>query len=169
MSKQKIAEIKQRFNMLPHPEGGYYAEQYRSVNIVRSAANGAQRSALTHIYFLLTPGDISRWHKVLHDEIWHVYEGAPLRILSFNSDISANQCSNSINDEIIGNKPNALETDYFKVIQGGHFQAAQSTGEYTLVGCCVAPGFVFEDFSYVEDAATKKWIGEQGLDYKNFL
>ncbi|MFT6270490.1 MAG: putative cupin superfamily sugar epimerase [Alphaproteobacteria bacterium] len=105
----------------------------------------------------------------MHDEIWHVYEGDPLRILSFDDHLSNEAKSGTFCDETIGKIGREITTDYFKVIQGGQFQAAQSTGHYTLVGCCVAPGFVFEDFSYIEDEPTKKWVIQQGKDYATFL
>ncbi|MFT4653062.1 MAG: putative cupin superfamily sugar epimerase [Patiriisocius sp.] len=169
MTIKRIEQIKQAFNMQPHPEGGFYSEQYRSKDIIKSPKNAQDRDALSHIYFLLTISDISRWHKVIHDEIWHVYEGDPLRILSFD-DRSGNDTKNAIVfDETIGKIGSEITTHYYKVIQGGQFQAAQSTGQYTLLGCCVAPGFVFDDFSYIENEPTKKWVIEQGKDYAKFL
>lgn len=165
MTIKRIEQLKQTFKMIAHPEGGFYAEQYRASDRVLSPVNGLERSTLSHIYFLLSETDISRWHKVLHDEIWHVYEGAPLRILSFDAD----SIDKVIVDEIIGENCSEVSTDYFKVIPGGQFQAAQSTGCYTFLGCSVAPGFMFDDFSYVEDPPTQQWVIEQGKDYARFL
>jgi predicted cupin superfamily sugar epimerase len=165
MTIKRIEQLKRTFKMIAHPEGGFYAEQYRASEQVLSPINGLERSTLSHIYFLLSEMDISRWHKVLHDEIWHVYEGAPLRILSFD----AESRDKVIVDEIIGDTRPEVSTDYFKVIQGGQFQAAQSTGSYTFLGCSVAPGFIFDDFSYVEDTLTQQWVIEQGKDYARFL
>lgn len=165
MTLKRIAQLKQAFNMRPHPEGGFYAEQYRAKEQVLSPMNGLKRSAISHIYFLLSQTGISRWHKVLHDEIWHVYEGAPLRILSFEEEA----LHKGIADEVIGDIGPEVNTNYCKVIQGGQFQAAQSTGSYTFVGCSVAPGFIFDDFSYLTEPTTQKWVVEQGKDYAKFL
>ncbi|MFC4701379.1 cupin domain-containing protein [Glaciecola siphonariae] len=176
MSQQRIAQLKTAFNLQAHPEGGYYAEQYRADTTVNSPVDGMPRSSMSHIYFLLTKGDVSRWHKVLHDEIWNVYEGAPLRILSLRGQ--------TLTDEVIGNPapnpaPNSGEEldnnklepglEYFKIIEGGDYQAAESTGEYTFVGCTVAPGFEFTDFSYIEDDATKTIVEGKKRDYAKFL
>lgn len=163
-SFKRIEQLKQVFDLKPHPEGGFYSEQYRSSDVIVSPHNQKQRSTLTHIYFMLTENDFSRWHKVLHDEIWHVYEGDPLRILSF--DEAQNK---PIEDEVIGVMNPQNNTHHFKVIEGGQFQAAETTGLYTLVGCCVAPGFDFEDFSYIEGEVTKRWVKEQKNDYARFI
>ena len=72
----------------PHPEGGWYREIYRAEQSVASPATGDQRSAFTHIYFLLERGQVSRFHKVLHGEIWNFYAGAPLRLITFSADPS---------------------------------------------------------------------------------
>lgn len=70
----------------PHPEGGYFKEIYRSETTVLSPHAGEMRSALTDIYFLLISGQVSRFHRVLHDEIWHFYEGAPLMLVEIEAD-----------------------------------------------------------------------------------
>jgi predicted cupin superfamily sugar epimerase len=163
-SFKRIDQLKNAFDLRPHPEGGFYAEQYRSSDTIISPKNKYQRSTLTHIYFLLTENDISRWHKVIHDEIWHVYEGDPLRILSFDE-----LQETPIEDEVIGGMGRDISTHYYKVIKGGTFQAAQTTGLYTFMGCCVAPGFDFEDFSYIESEVTKTWVKEQGKDFGKFI
>jgi len=162
MSKQRIEALIKHFTLIQHPEGGYYSEQYRSKTNLVSPVNSLPRASLSHIYFLLTKDQFSRWHKVLHDEIWNVYEGSPLRILSFNG--------KNIVDEVIGaNNPGDSPRDFFKVIKGGDYQAAQSAGEYTFVGCSVAPGFEFSDFSYMEDVETKEYIESSARDYAKFL
>lgn len=129
-----------RYELSPHPEGGYYKEVYRSRQTVVSPEVDAERQAVTHIYFLLTKGQISRFHRVCHDEIWNFYEGSPLRLISFDGV--------TVQEQLLG--PDG--TDYVGIIEGGLFQAAESTGEYSLVGCSVAPGFDFTDFSFLADA-----------------
>jgi len=186
MSLQRIAQIKHALNMQPHPEGGYYCERYRAASEIQSPVHNKLRSTLTHIYFLLTEGDISRWHKVVHDEIWNVYEGDPLRILTLNDNgiediiigdtIVGNLTIGNINNDNISNdginidkNERSVNRDYYKLILGGDFQAAETTGLYTLLGCTVAPGFDFEDFSYIEDASVKDFVIAQGKDYHRFI
>lgn len=142
----KIESLIAHYNLSPHPEGGWYKETYRSEAILTSPANQQQRHSVTQIYFLLAEGDVSRFHRVLHDEIWHFHEGAPLRLL----DANANSCE----EVLLGSQTG----HYHHVIKGGNYQAAESTGEYTLVGCTVAPGFDFADFSFLKDNLAK---GEQ--------
>ncbi|WP_395338185.1 cupin domain-containing protein [Ningiella sp. W23] len=153
------------FNLQPHPEGGYYSEEYRSEEQVASYVDSEKRASVSHIYFLLARGQVSRWHKVLHDEIWNVYEGDPLRILT----LSTKDNSNRLADDIIGKQNTQGREDYFKVITGGDYQAAESTGAYTFVGCSVAPGFEFRDFSYIEDEATRAIVKDYKKDYQKFL
>lgn len=129
----------ERYGLAPHPEGGHYRRVHRAAQTLWSDAAQASRPAVTHIYFLLRRGEISRFHRVLHDELWHVYEGAPLRLLQFDGE--------RVREEVIG----AGGKDYFGVVPGGCHQAAESTGEYTLAGCTVAPGFDFADFSFLCD------------------
>lgn len=136
-NKMRIQQLVDKYQLQPHPEGGYYREIYRSVQEVSSEFTTEKRNALTHIYFLLGKGQFSRFHSVLHDEIWNFYEGAPLKLIEFDG--------NKTKELIIG------KGDYTRVIKGGVYQAAESTGEYTLVGCSVAPGFDFKDFSYLTD------------------
>lgn len=138
----RCEELIAKYDLTPHPEGGWYKETYRCDTKVKSPVNGETRNSVTQIYFLLTEGDVSRFHKVEHDEIWHFYEGAPLRLL----DLQHNHC-----DEIFLGRENGK---YHHVIPGGRYQAAESTGEFTLVGCTVAPGFDFDDFQFLKDDET---------------
>jgi predicted cupin superfamily sugar epimerase len=135
----EINDIIKKYNLTPHPEGGYYKEVYRSEQNVISKQVKEDRSAVTHIYFLLKEGQFSRFHKVLHDEIWNFYEGSPLNIIEFNG--------TKVEEKIIGKESG----NYVSVVKAGIFQAAESTGSYTLVGCSVAPGFDFKDFSFLTD------------------
>ncbi len=156
MTSQKIAHLINKYGLIAHPEGGFYSEQFRSEHSVKSPTVLQTRPAMTHIYFLLTAGQISRWHRVLHDEIWNLYEGSPLRLLTFDN--------GNIEDIQLGEN-----THYYHVVNAGHYQAAESTGEYTLLGCSVAPGFDFADFSYIEDKDTKELIHQLVNDYAKFL
>jgi hypothetical protein len=137
-ARRTMQELIEKYGLSPHPEGGYYREIYRSRQSVRSSLATADRQAVTHIYFLLTRGQISRFHRVLHDEIWNFYAGSPLRLVSFDGTTAGEQ--------LLG-----PDTGFAGVVEGGLFQAAETTGDYSLVGCTVAPGFEFEDFSFLTE------------------
>jgi uncharacterized protein len=128
-----------KFNLAPHPEGGFFREIFRSEQSVWSDAASGDRAAVTHIYFLLTAGQVSRFHRVVHDEIWHIYEGDPLRLIQFDG--------SQLNQTLIGSGC----TDYTAIVPAGIWQAAATTGSHTLAGCTVAPGFDFTDFSFLAD------------------
>jgi predicted cupin superfamily sugar epimerase len=146
LTMNKRAEsIIQDLKLSPHPEGGFFRETFRSEHLVTSPANGEIRNAVTDIYFLLLAGQVSRFHKVLHDEIWHFYEGNPIELVELEAvslDISTIVLGD---DDIVSRK---------HCVKGGNWQAARSMGEYSLVGCTVAPGFDFDDFEFLKDRET---------------
>ena len=127
----------------PHPEGGYYGELYRSDASVTPADGRGPRPALTTIYFLLTAGAVSRWHRVQSDEVWHFYEGAPLELWIASPSGDGLECRR------LG--PLEGRQQPVHTVPAGWWQAARSAGGYTLVGCTVGPGFDFRDFSLAED------------------
>ncbi|HYH08991.1 MAG TPA: cupin domain-containing protein [Thermoanaerobaculia bacterium] len=123
-ARQLIASL----GLEPHPEGGWYRQVYKSKENVTRHRDGAERTALTTIYFLLVAGTYSAWHRVTSDEVWHFYEGDPLELLTRDA-------------------VTRLDADHrVHLIRAGEWQAARPMGEYTLVGCTVGPGFEFEDF-----------------------
>jgi len=130
----------------PHPEGGYYRELHRSSATVHPDDRRGPRSALTTIYFLLPQGSVSRWHQVQSDEVWHFYEGAPLDLWSASPE----------GDRVDHNRLGPLDGAQRPVwtVPAGHWQAARSTGSYTLVGCTVGPGFDFRDFTLASEQPT---------------
>ena len=73
-----IAALTERFNLQPHPEGGFYAETYRASAKVSTPSG--ERNASTAIYFLITPGNVSRLHRIKSDEAWHFYLGGPMTV-----------------------------------------------------------------------------------------
>lgn len=152
----------EQFQLQPHPEGGYFREIYRADSEVTSPVKQQPRSAVTHIYFLLPAGEISRLHRVSHDEIWHYYAGAPIRLIDLQETTSGTV---NVDEVIIGPE----QADFTYVMRGGHYQAAQSTGDYTLVGCTVAPGFDFSDFNFVESAPLKAQILASHPELERFL
>jgi uncharacterized protein len=127
-------------DLKPHPEGGHFREMFRDL---RQVENG--RAASTAIYFLLARGERSHWHRVDAVEVWHWYAGAPLEL-----EIAANEERIERvtfgNDLASGQRPQA-------VVPAHSWQAAQSFGDWTLVGCTVAPGFDFSGF----ELAPKGW------------
>ena len=127
----------ERLGLLPHPEGGYYKECYRSQISVSS--NDRQRDALTVIYYLLEAGQYSAWHRVLSDEVWHYYDGEDLELFSMTPD-----CKQV--ERILLNAENR-----HAVIPAEYWQAAKPIGTFALTGCCVSPGFDFKDFILLRD------------------
>lgn len=127
----------------PHPEGGYYRQIHRSTHDVAPADGRGNRPSLTTIYFLLPAGAVSRWHRVASDEVWHHYEGAPLELFELSADL------NDFVTHRLGPLDGAQSP--VRTIPAWHWQAARSTGAYTLVGCTVGPGFEFADFTMLGD------------------
>jgi len=118
----------------PHPEGGFFRETFRDPR--------GRRAHSTAIYFLLRKGQASRWHKVDAAEVWHWYGGAPLELLIARYRGRAKR-------HVLGGNISRGERPQI-VVPAGHWQAARSTGSYTLAGCTVAPGFMFEKFELGE-------------------
>jgi predicted cupin superfamily sugar epimerase len=127
-----------RLGLKPHPEGGHYRETFRDPCLVDG------RAASTAILFLLKTGERSHWHRVDAVEIWHFHAGAPLAlsidgqgVLVLGADLTAGQTPQG-------------------VVPTGVWQAAETLGDWTLVGCTVAPGFDFAGF----DLAPSGWAPE---------
>ena len=125
-------EVVRLLGLAPHPEGGCYRETFRA------AAPDGGRGASTAIYYLLRGGEISAWHRVDADEIWHHYAGAPLELL-LSPDGRQRSAARLGKDLAAGERPQA-------VVPAGVWQSARSLGEWTLVGCTVAPAFEFAGF-----------------------
>ena len=131
-----VAEIIARLELQPHPEGGHYRETFRDP---RTDAGG--RALSTAIYFLLARGERSHWHRIDAVEIWHYYAGHALTL-----QIADDRGQRSIRlgpDVATGEVPHAI-------VPAQAWQAAESSGDWTLVGCTVAPGFEFEKFELAE-------------------
>ena len=147
-----------KYKLVPHPEGGYYAVVYESKQAVTSPVVNKDRKAVTHIYFLLLKGQVSIFHKVAHDEIWNFYQGDPLKLIKYNG--------SKVEEDIIGSGC----SDYASIVEGGVYQAAETTGVYSLVGCSVAPGFEFEDFLFLRDELdTKEKFIQKFPGYQKFV
>lgn len=121
-----------QLNLAPHPEGGFYRQTW--------AAENDGRPTGTCIYFLLKDGEASHWHKVDATEIWHYYAGAPL-ILSISDTDEGPAVDHILGPDLAtGQAPQGI-------VPTGAWQAARTTGDWTLVGCTVSPGFQFEGFT----------------------
>ena len=141
------AEVIRLLDLAPHPEGGHYRETFRDTR-----CDGSGRACSTAIYFLLARGERSHWHRVDAVEVWHFYAGAPLTLavatgtpptvtrITLGADLAA------------GTHPQAI-------VPAGAWQAAESLGDWTLVGCTVAPGFEFASF----ELAAPDWEPPQSL------
>lgn len=126
-----------------HPEGGYFCRIYRSSFRVQPQDDRPGRPALTSIYYLLPGGERSCWHRVGSDEVWHFYEGDPLNLFCAEEDVSC------VARHTLG--PVDGESRPVRVVPRNRWQAACSTGAYTLVGCTVGPGFDFADFQMLRE------------------
>lgn len=126
-------------NLRPHPEGGHFVETFRSALV--GPGPGGARAASTAIYFLLQAGEVSRWHRVASDEVWHWYEGAELELLTCPGPGSP------LTRHRLG--PVGPDRRPQQVVPAGVWQAAKPLGAFTLVGCTVAPGFDFADFTLI--------------------
>ena len=135
-----VDQIIEFLGLIPHPEGGYYQETFRDLpNSSDEPGAFDERALSTAIYFLLTEGQKSHWHRIDCSEVWHWYAGSPLA-LSISS--AQDQLATT---KILGN--NLVEGQRPQiVIPANHWQSAQSLGPWSLVGCTVAPGFEFDSF-----------------------
>jgi uncharacterized protein len=157
--------LAEQLDLAPHPEGGWFRETWRSDHTFEPAGYGGPRRAATAIYFLLHPGEESRWHVVRSDELWLWHAGGALELrmrgaadrLAPVPDAGSIQAGRSApssgssqpgdlervllgNDIAAGHRPQVL-------VPGGVWQAAAPAGdEHVLVSCVVAPGFDFADF-----------------------
>ena len=133
------ADIIARLELQPHPEGGHYRETFRDDDV-----DDGGRSRSTAIYFLLARGERSHWHRVDAVETWHYYAGASLT-LRIADESGERRVALGV-DLAAGEVPQAVVPAYA-------WQAAESNGDWTLVGCIVAPGFEFAKF----ELAPKGW------------
>jgi predicted cupin superfamily sugar epimerase len=133
------ADIIAQLGLAPHPEGGHYRETFRDT---RCEANG--RASSTAIYFLLARGERSHWHRIDAVEVWHYYAGSALSLQIADD---GGQRTVRLGPDLAGGEvPQAI-------VPAQAWQAAETSGDWTLVGCTVAPGFEFAKF----EMAPKGW------------
>ena len=122
-----------RLGLEAHPEGGHFREVYR--HVPKDGGRGDQSS----IYFLLRAGEVSVWHRVKDaTEIWNFHAGAPL-------ELRQSAAGSGVRTDLLGPDVGKGERPQI-VVPAGHWQSARSLGDWTLVGCAVAPAFQFEGF-----------------------
>ncbi len=129
-------DIIAKLNLAPHPEGGFYRQTW-----VADAAPGA-RPVGTAIYFLLAEGKSSHWHKVDAAEIWMFHAGAPL-VLSISETDQGPATDLNLSGDLTKGEPQGI-------VPPNWWQAARTTGDWTLVSCTVSPGFEFDGFTLAE-------------------
>lgn len=138
MTRLAAKDVIFTLGMTRHPEGGWYAETFVDVE------GETGRAQSTAIYYLLEAGDQSHWHRVDAVEVWHHYAGAPIE-LTLSDGITVDRHVLG-SDLMAGQRPQV-------VVPKQVWQAAKSLGDWTLVGCTVAPGFQFSGF----ELAARDW------------
>lgn len=148
MSTGTARDIISSLGLARHPEGGWFRETYRAAEMIPAAAlpdrYDGDRSFCTSIYFLLEKGDVSALHRIRSDELWHFHAGGSLTIHLFSRD-------GAYGVQRLGGDPAAGES-FQAVVPAGCWFGAEVTGEgdFSLVGCTVAPGFDFADFEMAD-------------------
>ena len=144
MSALTVFQLIKQFQLLPHPEGGYYKETYRSPEIIPDQILSRQfkgdRAYSTAIYFLLEKGNFSAFHRIESDEVWHFYAGQTLlvHIIHINGKFETIKLGNDIENG---------ETFQYSVPARCWFASEPGADtDFSFVGCTVAPGFDFDDF-----------------------
>ncbi|WP_299736325.1 cupin domain-containing protein [uncultured Roseobacter sp.] len=127
-------EIIAHLRLAPHPEGGHFRQTWIAENDGRPSG--------TCIYFLLGAGESSQWHRVDATEIWLYHAGAPL-VLSMSATDAGPARDHLLTPDLSKGAPQII-------VPKDHWQAARSTGAYTLVSCTVSPGFQFDGFTLAD-------------------
>jgi predicted cupin superfamily sugar epimerase len=149
MAEKSISPLVEKFNLRPHVEGGWFRESWRTSVDIPQSALGPQysgiRQAASAVYFLLHPGEVSQWHKVLSDELWLWHHGGPLKLtLGGSGDQPGVESTIPVSMDVDqGHIPQAL-------VPAGVWQKAEPLGdEPVFVTCIVAPAFEFDDFTMI--------------------
>ena len=137
-------ELVEKYELIPHPDGGYYKEAYRSLEAIPQTGLPerfiGERFFSTAIYFLITQGNFSAFHRIKSDECWHFYAGDTLYIHVIDPDGKYTLLKLGSNIE--------KEETFQAIVSTGSWFASENApgGVYSFVGCTVAPGFDFADF-----------------------
>jgi predicted cupin superfamily sugar epimerase len=154
MKNQEIQQLVESLELLPHPEGGYYKEVYRSEKTIAKDSLpdsfSGDRSYCTSIYFLLTSENFSAFHRIKQDEIWHFYGGSSLSVHVIDTD-------GTYTEHKVGMDFSNGEQPQLVVPEGCWFASSVAQeGSYAFVGCTVAPGFDFDDFELATRTALQQ-------------
>ncbi|MAE08183.1 MAG: hypothetical protein CL661_05420 [Bacteroidetes bacterium] len=133
-------------DLIPHKEGGYFREVYRSHEQILKCSLPDRftdnKVFSTSIYFMLEKSDFSAFHKIKSDEIWHYYDGDPITIYVIDN-------NGKLNTYQLGLSPENNIMPQITIYANQWF-AAETMGDFSLVGCTVSPGFDFHDFEIAE-------------------
>jgi len=140
MSAARARQLIDSLGLQPHPEGGWYAEVFRSTRVVQTADGRPPRPALTTIDFLLEAGQASAWHRVRSDEVWHLLEGDSLTLWLLPP------AGGPLQQVVL-----SAGTRRQHVVPADWWQAAEPGAAYAHVGATVGPGFDFADFAFGRD------------------
>ncbi len=138
LTMPRADEIINILKLSPHPEGGHYRETFRD-------HKKDDRAWSTAILYLLKEGEVSHWHRVDAAEIWHWHAGAPLELRQAGKGVE--RTTQELGNDIVGGQQPQI------IVPSRAWQSARSLGDWTLVGCTVAPGFEFSGF----DMAPPDW------------
>ena len=143
--RNRVRELIDLLDLVPHPERGFYVETYRARLRVTAPSHKGERTASTAIYFLVTAEEpVTSLHRLKSDEVFHLYEGGPLEILRLYEDGRWDVGRLGL-DLAAGERPQIV------IPAGTWFGTELATGaSHCLVGCTVAPGFEFADFELAE-------------------
>ncbi|MFE3074383.1 cupin domain-containing protein [Streptomyces sp. NPDC059247] len=138
------SELVTLLGLRPHVEGGWFRETWKTLGGTVPEGYGGPRAFATGIYFLLHPGEVSRWHRVRSDELWLWHRGGPLRLRLGGHGGAPDEAGAA--EVMVGNGIEHGEQPQF-LVPGGAWQSAGPAGdEPVLVTCVVAPGFDLQDF-----------------------
>jgi len=141
----RASSLIESLGLSPHREGGYFREVFRSSSLVTAKSSGTRRTAITSIYYLLPAGEVSRFHRVTSDEVWHYLEGDPLELYLIDPSLIA------LHTHLLGPASDKAQPIY--TVPANYWQAALPKGAFTLAGCAVGPGFEYEDFALLSQEA----------------
>jgi hypothetical protein len=138
----------EKLNLTPHPEGGYFKEVYRSGEIIEAehlpARYSKKRNISTSIYFLLEGNQVSKFHRLKSDEIWHFYDGSPIKIYIIIP-------AGNLQEKILGKDLDNGELPQLVIEKGSWFGAkVVEKKSFSFIGCTVSPGFDFDDFELAD-------------------
>jgi uncharacterized protein len=154
MMNLQLQELIEKLELLPHPEGGYYKETYRSEETIAEK----DRNLLTSIYFVLTSENVSRFHRIKSDELWYFHFGSAVIVHTLDE--------HGHTEHLLGNNFTNGEQPFLLVKADTIFgSSVEEAGGYALVSCAVAPGFDFRDF---ELFSTDQLLGDYP-DHKEII